>query len=66
VRLTVNGEEREVAGGITVEDLLGLLDIDRINVVVERNDQVVERDRFAAVKLEPEDRIEIVRFVGGG
>jgi sulfur carrier protein len=66
VRLTVNGEEREVAGGITVEDLLGLLDIDRINVVVERNDQVVERDRFAAVKLEPKDRIEIVRFVGGG
>jgi sulfur carrier protein len=62
----VNGEEREVTDGITVEDLLGLLDIDRVNVVVERNDQVVERDRFAAVTLEPKDRIEIVRFVGGG
>jgi thiamine biosynthesis protein ThiS len=62
----VNGEEREVADGATIEDLLGLLGINRINAVVERNEQVVERDRFAAVKLASGDRVEIVRFVGGG
>ena len=66
MQLMVNGEEREVADAATIEDLLGLLGIDRINVVVECNERVVERDRFAAVKLESGDRVEIVRFVGGG
>lgn len=66
MRVIVNGEERTAAGGTTVHDLLDTLAVNRATVVVERNGFVVERDRLDRVLLEDGDRLEIVRFVGGG
>jgi thiamine biosynthesis protein ThiS len=66
VRLTVNGEEREVAAATTVEALVALLGLDRRKLAVERNLEIVPRSLFAATRLVDGDRIEIVAFVGGG
>jgi len=66
VRLTVNGEEREVAAATTVEALVVLLGLDRRKLAVERNLEIVPRSLFAATRLVDGDRIEIVAFVGGG
>ncbi len=64
--LTINGEKHHTAAGTTLEGLLDALGVRKSSVVVECNGQVVERSRLAAVSLEPEDRLEIVRFVAGG
>ena len=66
VRLTVNGEEREVVAATTVEALVVLLGLDRRKLAVERNLEIVPRSLFAATRLVDGDRIEIVAFVGGG
>jgi len=66
VRLTVNGEAREVPGGATVAALVALLGLDRRKLAVERNLEIVPRSAFAATQLLEGDRIEIVAFVGGG
>jgi thiamine biosynthesis protein ThiS len=66
VRLTVNGEAREVAAGATIEALVALLGLDRRKLAVERNLEIVPRSLFAATALADGDRIEIVAFVGGG
>ncbi len=66
MRLVVNGEERNVPEGTTVAALLDRLELDPGAVVVERNREIVSRDDVAEVRVEEGDRLEIVRFVGGG
>jgi sulfur carrier protein len=67
VTIWVNGEAREVPEGTT---LAGLLELLRIGggpgVAVEVNAEVVRRARHAEHHLNPQDRVEIVTFVGGG
>ena len=66
MRVQVNGEEREVADGVSLVELLDALKVDRTRVAVEVNAEVVRRARHAEVKLKGGDQIEIVTFVGGG
>lgn len=66
MKITVNGRPREVAEGLPLEGLLAQLNLAGAQVVVERNGEPLEPARFAGVVLEPDDTLEIVRFVGGG
>ena len=66
MRLTINGEERELAAVGTIEALVAALGLDRRKLAVERNLEIVPRSLFAATALADGDRIEIVAFVGGG
>ncbi len=66
MRIVLNGEEREVADGITVAGLLATLDVPRRYVAVELNREIVPRSRHAETALSEGDRIEIVTMVGGG
>lgn len=64
--IVVNGQSRDVPTPATVAGLLAVLGINPKAVVVERNLQIIDRDRFDAEELEEGDRIEIIRLVGGG
>ena len=64
--IRINGETREVASGLTVQGLLAELGIDLRHVAVERNRELVPKDRFETETLQPDDALEIVTFVGGG
>jgi sulfur carrier protein len=66
MRVQVNGEEREVAEGLTLDQLLDTLKIERARVAVEVNAEVVRKAQHAATHLKAGDQIEIVTFVGGG
>jgi thiamine biosynthesis protein ThiS len=66
LQITLNGDAHEVAGPLTVSDLLERLDIDARRVAVERNLVVLKRDAFASTEIAEGDEIEIVNFVGGG
>jgi thiamine biosynthesis protein ThiS len=65
VRLTINGEPREIAAE-TVARLVGELGLDSRKVAVERNLEIVPKSQFEATRLGDGDRIEIVHFIGGG
>lgn len=64
--VVANGQELEVAEGTTVAGLLASLGVSAETAVVERNGAIVPRAEHAAAALAPGDRLEIVRFVGGG
>ena len=64
--ITLNGEPFEVAGPLSVAELLAALDIDPRRVAVEHNLVVVRRAAFADTTVREGDQIEIVNFVGGG
>ena len=66
VRVRVNGEDRELGSGSTVESLVAELGLERRRIAVELNADVVSRERWHSVELRDEDHVEIVQFVGGG
>ena len=66
MRLTVNGEAREVPDRTTVRGLIELYDLAGGPVAVERNGDVVPRAEHAATALAEGDVVEIVHMVGGG
>ena len=66
VTIRLNGDEREVPGGLSVRELLERLELNPSLVVVERNREIVERERYGQVPVEEGDRLELVHFVGGG
>ena len=66
IMVTVNGDEREIAPGQTVTGFLESLDLHPGLVVVERNREILDRDRYGEVEVEAGDVLELVHFVGGG
>jgi sulfur carrier protein len=66
MRLTINGAERDVAGGVTVDALLQTLALRRDGVAVALNDDVVPRAEHATRTLNDGDRLEIIVAVAGG
>ena len=66
VRIRLNGEPFELAGPLTVEQLLEQLNIEPRRVAVEHNLTIIKRERRASVLVNEGDEVEIVNFVGGG
>ena len=66
MRIVVNGDEKELAGGITVKGLLEALGLAAGSVAVERNRVIVKKGSYGSTVVEDGDRLEIVQFVGGG
>ncbi len=66
MKIRVNGEDRVLEDGLTIEALLGLLDIERKGTAVEVNKEVVPRSRHGEVALKNNDRVEIITMFGGG
>ena len=66
MELTVNGDVFTVGEGTTVTQLLQELKIAPERVVVEINLTILKRAQHAETVLKPNDRVEIVQFVGGG
>lgn len=66
IRVQLNGEDRTVPAGLSVEELLRHLELQPRLVVVEHNGEIVRRDGYGAVAVSPGDVLELVHFVGGG
>lgn len=66
IDVQVNGEAREVPSGVSVRGLLEHLELKPELVVVERNGEILRRERYPQVQIEAGDVLELVHFVGGG
>ena len=65
MKLIINGEEKDTAAA-TLADLIEQLGMKPDRVAVELNRDIIQRERWAATKLDDGDKLEIVHFVGGG
>ncbi len=66
VEILLNGEKRQVESGLTLAKLLESLEIRTGSVAVEHNEKVIPRRNLEHFALNSGDKVEIVRFVGGG
>ncbi|MBN2080581.1 sulfur carrier protein ThiS [bacterium] len=66
MQITINGQQREYADGLTGARLLEQLNVPAATVVVELNAEIIKRELFLAHVLKDGDSLEIVTVVGGG
>lgn len=66
IAIRLNGKDRNVPAGISVEQLIEHLGLHPAMVVVELNRDILERGRYGSEPVRDGDHIELVHFVGGG
>ncbi len=66
MQVTLNGEAKELAEGITIHDLITELELTKRRLAVEVNREIVSREAFTERRLCEGDVVEIVHFIGGG
>ena len=66
VNIVVNGEARRLSSSLSVADLLRDFGWKPTQVVVERNGEVLSREKVGGIRLEEGDRLEIILPVAGG
>lgn len=66
MKVTINGEVREVPEGLTVRRLLEYIEMRPERVAIERNLEILPRTSWDATTVEASDHFEIVHLVGGG
>lgn len=64
--ILTNGKAESVLDGMTLAEYLDLKSIEHGRVVVEVNGSIITRNLFEKYSLKRNDKIEILRFVGGG
>jgi sulfur carrier protein len=66
MQIKVNGDDKELADGATVRQLLDTLGMQGKPVAVEINKHLIPRKQHESTAINAGDVIEIVTFVGGG
>ncbi len=66
MRLTINGDARDINDHLSLAAYLTSLNLRPQMVVVERNGEIVPRGDYAATVLAENDTLELVQMMAGG
>lgn len=66
LKIKLNGEEKHVPKGTTVQNLLDEMNIKGTMFVTEKNLQILPKEQYAFCEVSQDDNIEVVGFFGGG
>ncbi len=66
LNITINGEPRQFALGLTVAALIEQLGYQGKRIAIERNGEIVPKSQHGSTQLASGDTLEIVVAVGGG
>jgi thiamine biosynthesis protein ThiS len=65
-KIQLNGKQFQINTGIYLNDLLNSLKIKINKVAIEVNGVIIEKSKYKKLKLNENDKVEIVHFIGGG
>ena len=66
MKILLNGQEKPIEAPITISALLQEMELADKRVAVEVNQEIVPRSQHGEYQLVDNDRVEIVRAIGGG
>lgn len=66
MEVLINGNPQNVAPKTRLTDFLQSKGLDPKTIVVEYNEAILAADAYFDTVFHPGDRIEVLRFVGGG
>ena len=65
-KIQLNGDPYEIKDGTNLNELLNKLKIQKNKVAIEVNGEIVEKNKYPNLILNKGDKVEIVKFIGGG
>ena len=65
-KIQLNGDPYEINDGSNLNELLNKLKIKKNKVAIEVNGEIVEKNKYPNLILNKGDKVEIVKFIGGG
>jgi len=65
-KIQLNGKQFQINTGINLNELLNNLKIKINKVAIEVNGVIIEKGKYQKLKLNENDKVEIVHFIGGG
>ena len=66
IKIRVNGKIKTIIDKLTLYELINDLKIPIAKVAIELNKEIVDKKKLRKIKLENNNVIEIVHFIGGG
>ena len=66
IKITVNGRQMTVNIKYSLKNLIDKLKLPIKKVAIELNREIVNKKRIGRIILKDKDKIEIVKFIGGG
>ena len=66
IKIKVNGKNKTIIDKLTLYQLINDLKIPITKVAIELNKEIINKKETKKIKLENNDIIEVVHFIGGG
>ena len=66
IKIKVNGKKITSQENETIEKLVKRLKLPLNKVAIELNKKILDKNRLNKIKINKNDKIEIVHFIGGG
>jgi thiamine biosynthesis protein ThiS len=66
IKIKINGKIKTIIDELTLYELINDLKIPITKVAIELNKEIINKKEIKKIKLENNDVIEIVHFIGGG
>ena len=65
-KIQLNGDPYKINTGTNLNELLNRLKIQKNNIAIELNGEIVEKNKYPKIILNKDDKVETVHFIGGG
>lgn len=66
MQVKINGVVDEIPDNSSIRDLLTARKLPLDIVIIALNDEVIKQEKWDSLKLNSNDRLEIIRMMGGG
>ena len=66
IKIKLNGKNKSIDHGSSLNELVNNLNIPIKKVAIEFNKEIIDKKNIKKIKLNNNDVIEIVHFIGGG
>ena len=66
IKIKINGKIKSITKDSNLSIVLKNLKISLNKVAIELNEEIIDKQKINKIKLNKNDKIEIVHFIGGG
>ncbi len=66
IKIKLNGKFINIDKGAKLSNLVKKYKFQLNKIAIEKNNLIVEKKKIKKISLKPNDKIEIVHFIGGG
>ncbi len=66
MQVKINGVVDEIPDNSSIRDVLTARKLPGDTIIIALNDEIIKREKWESLKLNSNDRLDIIRIMGGG